>query len=73
MEMKWTDADFAEYDQGKLPMGKTPPDEWSYGDIEAGFKSARTVAAATLAERYFAGRKDSFRPTKSEETLVATT
>src|SRR6184192_2630102 len=35
-ELKWTDADFAEYEQGRLPMGKTP-DEWSYGDLDAGF------------------------------------
>src|SRR5919206_3290814 len=41
-ELKWTDADFADYDQGKLPMGKTP-DEWSYGDVEAGFKNAALV------------------------------
>src|SRR5262249_15421641 len=40
--LKWTDADFAEYDQGRLPMGKTP-DEWSYGDVDAGFKNAALV------------------------------
>src|SRR5262249_9790854 len=31
-ELKWTEAEFADYDQGKLPMGKTP-DEWSVGNI----------------------------------------
>src|SRR6202162_2580838 len=36
-ELKWTDADFAEARYGRLPMGKTP-DEWSYGDLEAGFR-----------------------------------
>src|SRR5436190_2024050 len=41
-ELKWTAAEFADYDQGKLPMGKTP-DEWSYGDVEAGFKNAALV------------------------------
>src|SRR6185436_7104935 len=41
-ELKWTDADFAEYAAGKLPLGKTP-DEWSYGDVEAGFKNAALV------------------------------
>jgi xanthine dehydrogenase molybdenum-binding subunit len=40
--LKWTDAERAEYDQGRLPMGKTP-DEWSYGDVEAGFKNAALV------------------------------
>jgi xanthine dehydrogenase molybdenum-binding subunit len=41
-ELKWTEADFAEYEQGRLPMGKTP-DEWSYGDLDAGFKNAALV------------------------------
>src|SRR5438874_3787726 len=35
-EIKWTDADFIEARQGRLPMGKAP-DEWSYGDVGAGF------------------------------------
>src|ERR1700688_3419487 len=38
-ELKWTDADFAEAKIGRLPMGKTP-DDWSYGDLDAGFKNA---------------------------------
>jgi CO/xanthine dehydrogenase Mo-binding subunit len=41
-ELKWTEADFAEYKEGRLPMGKTP-DEWSYGDLDAGFKNAALV------------------------------
>src|SRR5947208_809192 len=41
-ELKWTEADFAEYEQGRLPMGKTP-DEWSYGDLDGGFKNAALV------------------------------
>ena len=48
MELKWTEADFAEYDQGKLPMGK-PLDEWSYGDLEAGFKEAALVLDESFA------------------------
>ena len=41
---------------------------------ESGFKEVRHVSAATLAQRYFAGRTDSFRPpNNSEELLVATT
>ncbi|HEX4341576.1 MAG TPA: class I SAM-dependent methyltransferase [Polyangiaceae bacterium] len=41
---------------------------------EAGFKDAHHVSAATLAERYFAGRTDGLRPpNNSEELLVATT
>ncbi len=46
-ELKWTDAEFAEYEQGRLPMGKTP-DQWSYGDVEAGFKDAALVLDETF-------------------------
>jgi methyltransferase (TIGR00027 family) len=41
---------------------------------EAGFREVQHVSAATLAERYFAGRTDGFRPPdNSEELLVAMT
>ncbi len=40
---------------------------------EAGFKEARHVASATLAQRYFAGRADGLRPSSGEDLLVATT
>jgi methyltransferase (TIGR00027 family) len=41
---------------------------------EAGFREARHVSAATLAQRYFAGRADGLRPpNNAEELLVATT
>ena len=46
-ELKWTEADFAETQSGRLPMGKTP-DEWSYGDVEAGFKNAALVLDETF-------------------------
>ena len=46
--IKWTEADFAEYDQGKLPMGK-PQVEWSYGDVEGGFKNAALVLDETFS------------------------
>ena len=45
--LKWTDADFAEEKKGRLPMGKTP-DEWSYGDVQAGFQSAALVLDETF-------------------------
>ncbi len=41
-ELKWTAEDFAEYDQGRLPMGK-PTGDWSYGDLDAGFRDAALV------------------------------
>jgi xanthine dehydrogenase molybdenum-binding subunit len=47
-QVKWTAEDFAEYDQGKLPMGK-PQIEWSYGDVEAGFKNSALVLDETFA------------------------
>jgi methyltransferase (TIGR00027 family) len=40
---------------------------------DAGFREVRHVSAATLAQRYFAGRTDELRPpNNSEELLVAT-
>src|SRR6516165_10658457 len=47
-EVKWTDADFAEYKEGRLPMGKATDPEWSYGDLDAGFKSAAVVLDETF-------------------------
>jgi len=39
--IKWTQADF-DAAEGGLPMGE-PEDEWSYGDIEAGFAESALV------------------------------
>ena len=40
----------------------------------AGFREVQHVSAATLAQRYFAGRTDGLRPpNNSEELLVAVT
>ena len=47
-EIKWTEADFAEAKDGRLPVGK-PGAQWSYGDIEAGFASAALVLDETFA------------------------
>src|SRR5271163_2626325 len=46
-ELKWTEADFANAKYGQLPMGKTP-DQWSFGDLDAGFKSAALVLDETF-------------------------
>jgi CO/xanthine dehydrogenase Mo-binding subunit len=46
-ELKWTEAEFGEYKEGRLPMGKAP-DEWSYGDLDAGFKNAALVLDETF-------------------------
>ena len=41
-EIKWTAADFAAAREGQLPMGQ-PGEEWSYGDVDAGFAQATLV------------------------------
>jgi hypothetical protein len=40
---------------------------------DAGFAHADHVSAASLSERYFAGRADGLRPSSSEEMLVPMT
>jgi hypothetical protein len=40
---------------------------------DAGFREAAHVPISDLAERYFAGRADGFRPSSGEDLLVATT
>jgi methyltransferase (TIGR00027 family) len=50
------------------------PDEILDLAREAGFKNAEHVSAATLSQRYFAGRTDGLHPpNNAEELLVATT
>ncbi len=46
-ELKWTETDFAEFKEGRLPMGKTS-DDWSYGNLDAGFKNAALVLDETF-------------------------
>ena len=38
--LKWTEAEFAELKEGRLPMGKAT-DEWSYGDLEPASRTPR--------------------------------
>jgi CO/xanthine dehydrogenase Mo-binding subunit len=45
--LKWTREQFAEADEGRLPMGE-PTEQWSYGDLEAGFKDAALVLDETM-------------------------
>ena len=44
--VKWTAEDFAEATEGRLPMGE-PGDEWSVGDVEAGFEEADLILDET--------------------------
>jgi CO/xanthine dehydrogenase Mo-binding subunit len=46
-ELKWTDAEFEEVKQGRLPMGKST-EEFKFGDIDAGFKEAALVLDETF-------------------------
>jgi CO/xanthine dehydrogenase Mo-binding subunit len=46
-ELKWTEADFAEAGDGRLPLGKAQ-DEWSFGDLDAGFKAAALILDETF-------------------------
>ncbi len=45
--VKWTDRDFSDAGEGQLPMGEAP-EEWSYGDVEAGLKDAALVVDETF-------------------------
>ena len=45
--LKWTAEDFVEEAAGRLPMGKVL-EEWSYGDLDAGFKEAALVLDETF-------------------------
>ena len=49
------------------------PDDMLQMARDAGFKDARYVSGADLAQRYFAGRSDGLRPGSAEALLVATT
>jgi len=46
-DLKWSDADFAEAGGGKLPTGEAI-DQWSYGDLDAGFRDAALVLDETF-------------------------
>jgi xanthine dehydrogenase molybdenum-binding subunit len=47
VELKWTEADFADAKEGRLPMGKAL-EEWSFGDLDLGFKNAALVMDETF-------------------------
>jgi xanthine dehydrogenase molybdenum-binding subunit len=49
-EVKWTEADFAALDEGRLPMGEHT-DEWSNGDLDAAFAEADLVVEDTMVHQ----------------------
>jgi xanthine dehydrogenase molybdenum-binding subunit len=46
-ELKWTNEDFADYDQGRLPMGHAP-ETWTFGDVDGGLRDAALVLDETF-------------------------
>ena len=46
--IKWTAEDFAAELEGSLPMGEEVFEEWSYGDVDAGFRDAALVLDETF-------------------------
>jgi xanthine dehydrogenase molybdenum-binding subunit len=47
-DLKWTAEQFAEYNEGRLPMGEHTDPTWSYGDVDAGLKKAALVLDETF-------------------------
>jgi CO/xanthine dehydrogenase Mo-binding subunit len=45
--LKWTEQDFAAAGEGQLPTGQAP-EEWAFGDLDAGFKEAAVVLDETF-------------------------
>jgi CO/xanthine dehydrogenase Mo-binding subunit len=45
--VKWTEEDFAEAGEGRLPMGRAT-EEWTAGDLDAGFAAADLVLDETF-------------------------
>ena len=45
--VKWEAADFAAAGDSKMPMGRAA-EEWSYGDLDAGFKNAKVTVEETF-------------------------
>src|SRR5439155_21595080 len=45
-DLKWTEEQFGEAREGRLPMGEIT-EEWSFGDLDAGFRQAALVLDET--------------------------
>ena len=62
--VKWTEADFATAPDGALPMGKAA-EEWSYGDLDAGFR-----AAAVIVDETFVVQSTGHQPMETRSALA---
>jgi xanthine dehydrogenase molybdenum-binding subunit len=63
-ELKWTEAEFRAAGGGQLPIGSVP-EEWSYGDLDAGFKEAALVLDET-----FVVQSTSHQPLESRSAMA---
>ncbi len=63
-ELKWTDAEFAAAGDGQLPIGPVP-EEWSYGDLDAGFREA-----ALVVDESFVVQSTGHQPMESRSALA---
>jgi xanthine dehydrogenase molybdenum-binding subunit len=63
-EIKWTEADFDEAGDHKLPLGKTT-DEWQVGDVEAGLRAADLVLDET-----FVGPNTTHHPLETRSAMA---
>ena len=48
--IKWTEQDFAAAAEGRMPVGQAG-DEWSYGEVDAGFAEADLVIEETIVHQ----------------------
>ena len=64
-EIKWTEADLAGLAPGEIPMEAEATDEWSYGDLAAGF-----AAADVIIEEHSYHQSLSHQPLESRTTLA---
>src|SRR5262245_1639774 len=62
--LKWTEEDFASVPEGALPMGKAP-DEWSFGNLDAGFKDA-----ALMVDETFVVQSTGHQPMESRSAMA---
>ncbi len=63
-ELKWTAEDIAAAKDGQLPLGKHT-DEWTVGDLEAGFKQADVILDET-----FVGNNTSHQPLETRTAMA---
>jgi xanthine dehydrogenase molybdenum-binding subunit len=50
--LKWSDADFAEIEAGRMPNPQvTAPSEWTKGDIDAGFAEASVIIEEAIVHQ----------------------